>query len=141
MHVILWPVLVQGVGAKEQIAKAILGFNQMPPALKPDVLIVGRGGGSLEDLWAFNEPEVLEAAFSSHIPIVSAVGHETDTTLLDYVADRRAPTPTGAAEMIVPSRLDLLQDLGQWNNRLLLSMTHKLRTYDMKMQLLILQVH
>ncbi|USO02470.1 MAG: exodeoxyribonuclease VII large subunit [Alphaproteobacteria bacterium] len=125
IRVILWPVTVQGPGAKEEVAKAIHGFNALDH--KPDVLIVGRGGGSLEDLWAFNEPEVLEAAFKSDIPIVSAVGHETDVTLLDYVADKRAPTPTGAAEMVVPSRLDLLQDLGQWNNRLLLTITNQLK--------------
>jgi len=133
VRVILWPVTVQGYGAKEQIAKAIDGFNQLEH--KPEVLIVGRGGGSLEDLWPFNESEVLEAAFKSEIPIISAVGHETDTTLLDYVADKRAPTPTAAAEMAVPSRLDILQDLGQWSNRLLLTMTgmlkHKLTRVQM----------
>jgi exodeoxyribonuclease VII large subunit len=136
VSVILWPVLVQGVGAKEQIAKAIRGFNALSEdiAPKPDVLIVGRGGGSLEDLWAFNEPEVLEAAFQSQIPIISAVGHETDITLLDYVADKRAPTPTGAAEIAVPSRLDLLQDLGQWHSRLLLSTTNFLKQRTMRMQ-------
>ncbi len=106
VHVQVWPVLVQGEGAKEQIARAIRGFNRMPD--KPDVLIVARGGGSLEDLWCFNEEEVVLAAAESDIPLISAVGHETDTTLIDYVADRRAPTPTAAAEMAVPVREELL---------------------------------
>jgi len=136
LNIILWPVLVQGVGAKEQIAAAITGLNRLPQ--KPDVLIVGRGGGSLEDLWAFNEPEVLEAAFHSQIPIISAVGHETDVTLLDYVADKRAPTPTAASEMAVPARLDLLQDIGQWNNRLLLCITHTLKQRTIRLQTLTL---
>lgn len=101
----LWPVAVQGVGSAEQIAAAIRGFNQLPR--KPDVIIVARGGGSLEDLMAFNEEIVVRAVFESHVPVISAVGHETDTTLIDYVADQRAPTPTAAAEMAVPRRDDL----------------------------------
>lgn len=105
-HIIVWPVLVQGQGAAEQIAAAIHGFNQLPK--KPDLLIVARGGGSLEDLWAFNEEIVIRAVAASHIPLISAVGHETDTTLIDYVSDKRAPTPTAAAEMAVPVRLDIL---------------------------------
>ncbi len=103
-HILLWPVLVQGEGAAAQIAAAIKGFD----SLKPDLLIVARGGGSLEDLWAFNEEVVVRAAANTSIPLISAVGHETDTTLIDYVADRRAPTPTAAAEMAVPVRADLL---------------------------------
>ena len=105
-QVILWPVLVQGDKAAEQIAAAISGFNALDsdhPA-RPDLLIVGRGGGSIEDLWAFNEEVVARAAAASRIPVISAVGHETDTTLIDYVADHRAPTPTGAAERAVPVR-------------------------------------
>ncbi|MBW8309961.1 MAG: exodeoxyribonuclease VII large subunit [Candidatus Paracaedibacteraceae bacterium] len=113
-HVIVWPVLVQGPGAAEQVAAAIKGFNALPQL--PDVLIVARGGGSLEDLWAFNEEIVVRAAADSQIPLISAIGHETDTTLIDYAADLRAPTPTGAAEFAVPVLLDLLsylQDRGR----------------------------
>ena len=99
-HVILWPVLVQGEKAASQVSEAILGFNQLDD--KPDVLIVARGGGSVEDLWPFNEEIVVRAAFSSKIPLISAIGHETDFTLLDFVADLRAPTPTAAAEKAVP---------------------------------------
>jgi exodeoxyribonuclease VII large subunit len=110
-HVLLWPVLVQGETAASQIAAAIRGFNTLEEdgeIRRPDLLIVARGGGSLEDLWAFNEEEVVRAASESRIPLISAVGHETDTTLIDYVSDRRAPTPTAAAEMAVPVRSELL---------------------------------
>lgn len=113
-HVIVWPTLVQGRGAEEKIAAAIEGFNKLTPGgsvPRPDVLIVARGGGSLEDLWCFNEEIVARAAATSEIPLISAVGHETDTTLIDYVADRRAPTPTAAAEMAVPVRSELLAEL------------------------------
>lgn len=109
-HVLLWPVLVQGDQAASQIANAIHGFNSLKPdsrVPRPDVIIVARGGGSLEDLWPFNEEIVVRAAASSQIPLISAVGHETDTTLIDYVSDRRAPTPTAAAEMAVPVRAEL----------------------------------
>jgi exodeoxyribonuclease VII large subunit len=109
-RVLLWPVAVQGEGAAEQIAAAISGFGKLPiagPVPRPDVLIIARGGGSIEDLWAFNEEVVLRAAAACPIPLISAVGHETDTTLIDFVADRRAPTPTAAAEMVVPVRSDL----------------------------------
>jgi exodeoxyribonuclease VII large subunit len=112
-HVILWPVPVQGEGAADKIAAAILGFNALPQP--PDLLIVARGGGSIEDLWAFNEEVVVRAVAGSDIPTISAVGHETDTTLTDFAADRRAPTPTAAAEMAVPVRAELLgqvRDLG-----------------------------
>jgi exodeoxyribonuclease VII large subunit len=117
-HVLLWPVLVQGEGAAQQIAAAINGFNALPPSgviPRPDLLIIARGGGSIEDLWAFNEEIVVRAAAASAIPLISAVGHETDTTLIDFAADQRAPTPTAAAEMAVPVRADLrleTQDLG-----------------------------
>ncbi len=117
--ILLWPVPVQGEGAAERIAAAINGFNSLPPHLpRPEVLIVARGGGSLEDLMAFNEESVVRAAAASHIPLISAVGHETDTTLIDFAADRRAPTPTAAAEMAVPARADLLADLTQRAARL-----------------------
>ena len=105
-HVIVWPVAVQGTGAAEQVAAAINGFNALPN--RPDVLIVARGGGSLEDLWAFNEEIVVRAAANSRIPLISAIGHETDTTLIDYAADLRAPTPTGAAEFAVPVLAELI---------------------------------
>lgn len=108
-HVVLWPVAVQGKGVETQIANAIRGFNMM--AEKPDVMIVARGGGSLEDLMAFNEEVVVRATAESQIPIISAVGHETDTTLIDYASDRRAPTPTGAAEMAVPERMSLMAQI------------------------------
>ncbi|WP_417824075.1 exodeoxyribonuclease VII large subunit [Thalassospira lucentensis] len=110
-RVLLWPVLVQGNGAAEQVAEAVRGFNDLLPyghIPRPDVLIVARGGGSLEDLWAFNEEVVARAVAESDIPVISAVGHETDTTLIDFVSDLRAPTPTGAAEKAVPVRGDLI---------------------------------
>lgn len=118
-HVLVWPVQVQGEAAAGQVAKAIEGFNGMAPdgpVPKPDILIVARGGGSLEDLWAFNEEIVVRAAAASKIPLISAVGHETDTTLIDFASDRRAPTPTAAAEIAVPVKRDLeirLGDIGQ----------------------------
>jgi exodeoxyribonuclease VII large subunit len=107
-------VAVQGDGAAAQVAAAIDGFNRLTPGGKvprPELLIVARGGGSLEDLMAFNEEIVVRAAVASAIPLISAVGHETDTTLIDYASDRRAPTPTAAAEMAVPVRLDLLVEV------------------------------
>ncbi|MDT8333803.1 exodeoxyribonuclease VII large subunit [Roseomonas gilardii] len=113
-RILLWPVAVQGVGAAEQVAAAIAGFNALPDGFpRPDVLIVARGGGSLEDLMAFNEEAVVRAAAASHIPLISAVGHETDTTLIDFASDRRAPTPTAAAELAVPSRTELLAQVQQ----------------------------
>ncbi len=108
--VLIWPCLVQGEKAAEQIARGIRGFNELPeggPVPRPDVLIVARGGGSVEDLWAFNEEIVVRAVAESAIPVISAVGHETDTTLIDFVSDRRAPTPSAAAEMAVPVLADL----------------------------------
>ena len=109
-HILLIPTPVQGEGAAEKIAQAIKDFNRLDEIsdfAKPDVLIVARGGGSLEDLWPFNEECVVRAVFASKIPIISAVGHETDTMLIDYVADKRAPTPTGAAEFAVPVKSEL----------------------------------
>ncbi len=128
--VLVWPVKVQGDGAAEEIAAAIRGFAQFKRdgiVPRPDVLIVARGGGSLEDLWAFNEEVVVRAAAASDIPLISAVGHETDWTLIDHAADRRAPTPTAAAEMAVPVRLDLLADVQQAHGRLTHAMTRMLQ--------------
>jgi len=113
-HVIVWPVRVQGDGSAEQVAAAIRGFNALPdtgPIRRPDLLIVARGGGSLEDLWSFNEEIVVRAAAESMIPLISAVGHETDVTLIDFASDRRAPTPTAAAEMAVPVRSELIGEI------------------------------
>ncbi|HQT84281.1 MAG: exodeoxyribonuclease VII large subunit [Acidiphilium sp. 37-64-53] len=120
-HIVLWPVAVQGEGAAAQIAAAIAGFGALPPdgaIPRPDVLIIARGGGSLEDLMAFNDEAVVRAAAMSPIPLISAVGHETDTTLIDFVSDRRAPTPTAAAELAVPDRIALAADLAQSGARL-----------------------
>jgi len=117
-RVLVWPVRVQGEPSAAEVANAIRGFNELPdhgPLPRPDLIIVARGGGSLEDLWSFNEEIVVRAAASSMIPVISAVGHETDVTLIDFAADRRAPTPTAAAEMAVPVRAELmitLADLG-----------------------------
>ena len=120
-HVLIWPVAVQGQACAADVAAAIRGFNAIAPGgaiPRPDLLIVARGGGSLEDLWGFNEEIVVRAAAESAIPLISAVGHETDTTLIDYASDRRAPTPTAAAEMAVPVRLDLLAGLDSLGARL-----------------------
>jgi exodeoxyribonuclease VII large subunit len=114
-RVIVWPVPVQGEGAASKIAAAIRGFASCDP--RPDLLIVARGGGSIEDLWAFNEEEVVRAAAESPIPLISAVGHETDTTLIDLAADLRAPTPTAAAELAVPVRSELFAQLGELAHR------------------------
>lgn len=119
-HVLVWPVLVQGQGAADQVAQAVRGFGAIPeggPVPRPDLLIVARGGGSIEDLWSFNEEVVVRAIAESPIPVISAVGHETDTTLADYAADRRAPTPTAAAEMAVPVRGELAATLGDFAAR------------------------
>lgn len=152
VHVLVWPVAVQGEGAAEQVAAAIHGFNSLPPCesadshmgrssgltrppglVRPDVLIVARGGGSIEDLWAFNEEIVARAASASSIPLISAVGHETDTTLIDYVSDQRAPTPTAAAEMAVPVLSELKLLVNQLDGRLLSSVQSTLARIQEKL--------
>ena len=128
-RVLLWPVAVQGEGAAQQVAAAIAGFNALAPGgavPRPDLLIVARGGGSLEDLMAFNEEIVVRAAAASAIPLISAVGHETDTTLIDYASDRRAPTPTAAAEIAVPVRLDLVAETQALGGRVAAAMARHL---------------
>ncbi|MEE2694679.1 MAG: exodeoxyribonuclease VII large subunit [Pseudomonadota bacterium] len=120
--IVVWPVLVQGNNSAKQVAAAIQGFNNLRASSsipKPDVLIVARGGGSIEDLLAFNEEIVIRAASESSIPLISAIGHETDTTLLDFVADVRAPTPTAAAEMAVPVRSELVSSVSELERQLL----------------------
>jgi exodeoxyribonuclease VII large subunit len=119
-RVLVWPVRVQGDMSAAEVAAAIQGFNAMPEAgamPRPDLIIVARGGGSLEDLWSFNEEIVVRAAAASMIPLISAVGHETDVTLIDFAADRRAPTPTAAAEMAVPVRAELMTSLSNLGSR------------------------
>ncbi|HWA29542.1 MAG TPA: exodeoxyribonuclease VII large subunit, partial [Rhizomicrobium sp.] len=124
-RVILWPVAVQGERAATEVTAAIRGFNMLAAGgavPRPDLLIVARGGGSIEDLMAFNEEIVVRAAAESAIPLISAVGHETDTTLIDFASDRRAPTPTAAAEIAVPVRADLVQQVMRGDQRLVRSL-------------------
>ena len=119
-NVLLWPTPVQGEDASELISEAIKGFNLLDAKeiQKPDVIIVARGGGSIEDLWPFNEENIIHAVYDSVIPIISAVGHETDTTLIDFVSDLRAPTPTAAAELSTPVRIELLQTVKSFQKKL-----------------------
>lgn len=136
-RIIVWPTPVQGEGAAEKIAAAVNGFNALPEdgvIPKPDVLIVARGGGSLEDLWPFNEEIVVRAVYNSKIPLISAVGHETDTMLIDYAADVRAPTPTGAAEFAVPVKSELLLQLSSLDNRRINAMMRLLGEYKQMLE-------
>ena len=130
-RIIVWPTQVQGEGAADKIAAAIKGFNALPlnGVPRPDVLIVARGGGSLEDLWPFNEEVVVRAVYDSQIPVISAVGHETDTMLIDYVADKRAPTPTGAAEFAVPVKEELKMGISVLEQRYYNSMSRLIKEF------------
>lgn len=129
LNVIVWPVRVQGEKCPEEVIDAIEGFHLVDQSNipKPDIIIIARGGGSLEDLWGFNDEGVVRAAFNSKIPIISAIGHETDNTLLDLVADLRAPTPTAAAEKSVPVKVDLSNNLLDINSRLKNSILRKIK--------------
>ena len=129
VRVLLWGTLVQGPDAAGQVARAIRGFDLMPvdgDLPRPDLVIVARGGGSLEDLWPFNEEEVVRAVADCRIPVISAIGHETDTTLIDFAADHRAPTPTAAAEMAVPVRADLLSRVAEMEARMRAAIAQRL---------------
>lgn len=133
-RVLLWPVSVQGETAADEVTQAIKGFNALTCSLRPDVLIIARGGGSLEDLWAFNEENIVRATAESIIPVISAVGHETDTTLIDYVADCRAPTPTAAAEMAVPVLWDMLEGLRSQEHRISIAVRKLLQTLELQLK-------
>lgn len=129
-EIILFPSLVQGTGAKENLVKMIETADKSDV----DVIILGRGGGSIEDLWAFNEEIVARAVYNAKKPIVSAVGHEIDFTICDFVADLRAPTPTGAAELVVPSKLEIQKYLSDYNSRLLSVIRSKMSTYKITLK-------
>ncbi|MCR5506922.1 MAG: exodeoxyribonuclease VII large subunit [bacterium] len=133
-RIIVYPVAVQGEGADVQITEAINNFNKIQGINRPDVIIVARGGGSVQDLMPFNEENVVRAVFASTIPVISAVGHETDTTLIDYVSDLRAPTPTGAAEKAVPVRSDLLRNIKEKENFLNTTIFRMFETFGLKIK-------
>ena len=130
LNVILWPVPVQGDDSSELITQAIRGFNNndIEESIKPDVIIVARGGGSIEDLWAFNEENIVNAVFESKIPIISAIGHETDFTISDFVSDMRAATPTAAAVLATPDRLELLNQFEFYESSLINLINKKVET-------------
>ncbi|MEL7262140.1 MAG: exodeoxyribonuclease VII large subunit, partial [Pseudomonadota bacterium] len=135
--VLIWPVAVQGAACAPEVARAIAGFNALSPGgaiPRPDLLIVARGGGSVEDLWGFNEEVVARAAAASNIPLISAVGHETDTTLIDFVSDRRAPTPTAAAELAVPVRHELMAWLDSASARMTGALSAGLQRRDQRLR-------
>ncbi|MEM7069173.1 MAG: exodeoxyribonuclease VII large subunit [Pseudomonadota bacterium] len=126
LHISVWPVRVQGETTGAEVSNAIDGFNAMPETERPELIIVARGGGSIEDLWGFNDEAVVRAAANSDIPLISAVGHETDWTLIDYAADIRAPTPTGAAELAVPVKADLDATVASFKARLKSALSRQL---------------
>lgn len=137
VHVLIWPALVQGEKAAAEVEAGIRGFNALPVGgaiPRPDVIIVARGGGSIEDLWPFNEERVVRAVADSEIPLISAVGHETDTTLIDFVSDRRAPTPTGAAEMALPVRSELIAQVQTLGGRLTRRLTGTVETRRLELK-------
>ena len=123
----LWPVAVQGTEAPQNIIDAIHGFNSLDDQNKPDVIIIARGGGSTEDLMAFNDEKLAVAVSKSDIPIISAIGHETDTTIIDYVSDLRASTPTAAAELVVPVKLELTNIVSSLNQRMIYGMDNRFK--------------
>lgn len=133
-HLVVWPVTVQGDTAASEVSKAIDGFNNLSEQDKPDLLIVARGGGSIEDLWPFNDEIVVRSTYNSKIPLISAVGHETDYTLIDFAADKRAPTPTAAAEFAVPVILDLRYTLNSLWSTISNKLIQYLRHYSQLMQ-------
>lgn len=136
-HVLIWPALVQGERAAAEVEAGIRGFNALKVGgviPRPDVIIVARGGGSIEDLWPFNEERVVRAVADSEIPLISAVGHETDTTLIDFVSDRRAPTPTGAAEMALPVRTELIQQVQTLGGRMTRRLTGTLERRKLELK-------
>jgi exodeoxyribonuclease VII large subunit len=134
VEILLYPAKVQGEGSAESIARAIRRINALNAGLRVDVLIVGRGGGSLEDLWAFNEEPVARAIYDSEIPVVSAVGHEVDTTIADQVADLRAPTPTAAAEMVVPELAGMIEQVEDQRVRLFRGLRHTTELWRQRLE-------
>ncbi len=138
VRILIYPAKVQGVGSAEEIASGIQTFNRMFPEI--DVMIVGRGGGSIEDLWAFNEEVVARAIYESKIPVISAVGHEVDFTIADFVADLRAPTPSAAAELVIGNKLELIRHLEHLVNRLS-RITHRLEYAQMKLDELVQRMY
>jgi exodeoxyribonuclease VII large subunit len=130
-YVVIWPVNVQGAIAAEQVSSAIRGFNFMTEK-RPDVLIVARGGGSIEDLWPFNEEIVVKAVFDSKIPVISAIGHETDTTLIDYASDLRAPTPTAAIELVTPVLSEVKLQVAKNSLRMITSLNRIVREFSLR---------
>lgn len=131
----LWPVAVQGEKCATDVANAIIGMNNLSEDNRPDVIIIARGGGSIEDLWGFNEEEVVRAAFESNIPIISAIGHETDFTLLDFVCDKRAPTPTAAAEFATPLKIDIEQKIYDLEKRSIILLNNIIVNFNNKIEL------
>ncbi|WP_208432157.1 exodeoxyribonuclease VII large subunit [Bartonella doshiae] len=140
LHILIWPVRVQGETCGREVASAVEGFNALPLGgivPKPDLIIVARGGGSLEDLWGFNDEAVVRAVYRSALPVISAVGHETDWTLIDFVADWRAPTPTGAAERAVPVKLDLEVQVASLGARLRMGLARYFDFHQQKLRAII----